>query len=136
MVRLPPSERPAVPGSDRGGTGKRSRGPDDSPRGARGGGVAGRVSCVYGLGWVAWSALSSLSAPNRPNDEQRLPTRAHSIGERRIRRLMGEGRLASEEPQERPALQRAVVANGPAQHGIARLERVQDRALGRRALDL
>ena len=37
--------------------------------------------------------------------------------------------LAGEEPHERPALLRDVVADRPAQHRIAGLERVEDRAL-------
>ena len=44
--------------------------------------------------------------------------------------------LAGEEPQERPALLRDVVADRPAQHRIAGLERVEDRALRGRALDV
>ena len=43
--------------------------------------------------------------------------------------------LAGEESQERPALLRAIVANGAAQHRIAGFERVQYRALRDRALD-
>jgi len=44
--------------------------------------------------------------------------------------------FAGEEPQERPALLRDVIADGPAQHGIAGLKRVEDRLLRDRALDL
>ena len=41
--------------------------------------------------------------------------------------------LASEEPDEWPALLCDVIANGPLQHRIARLKRIQDRALGGRS---
>ena len=44
--------------------------------------------------------------------------------------------LASEEAQERPALLRDVIADRPAQHRIAGLERIEHRALRDRALDL
>jgi len=43
--------------------------------------------------------------------------------------------MAGEEPQKGPALLRAVVADGPAQHRVAGLKRVEDRALRDRALD-
>jgi hypothetical protein len=49
---------------------------------------------------------------------------------------MGQIGAASEEPQERPALSRDLVANGSTQHRIAGLERVQDRALGDLTLDI
>ena len=57
------------------------------------------------------------------------------VGQRGIRRLMGQVLLAGEEPQERPAPLGDVVADRPAQHRIAGLERVEDRALRGRALD-
>src|SRR5208283_1938223 len=49
---------------------------------------------------------------------------------------MGQVLLASEEPQERSALLRDVVANRSAQHGIACLKRVEDRALRGLTLDV
>src|SRR2546422_9539280 len=49
---------------------------------------------------------------------------------------MGQVLLAGEETQERPALLRDVVADRPAQHGIAGLERVGDRALRGLSLDV
>ena len=49
---------------------------------------------------------------------------------------MGQVLLAGEEAQERPALLCDVVADGAAQHGIAGLERVEDRALRDLSLDL
>src|ERR1700680_3002224 len=44
--------------------------------------------------------------------------------------------LAGEEPQEWAALLRNVVADGPAQHRIGCLERVEDRALRNRTGDV
>ena len=49
---------------------------------------------------------------------------------------MGEIFLAGKEPQERPALLGVVLADRSAQHGIARFERVEHRALRDRTLDL
>ena len=49
---------------------------------------------------------------------------------------MGQIFLAGEEPQERPALLRDLVADRPAQHGIASLERVEDRSQRDRAVEL
>src|SRR5271157_232461 len=48
---------------------------------------------------------------------------------------MGQILLAGEEPQERPALPGDVVADRPAKHWITGLERVEDRALGRRTFN-
>jgi hypothetical protein len=44
--------------------------------------------------------------------------------------------LAREETQERPALQRDVVANGTAQHRIAGFKRIEHRALRDRTFDV
>src|ERR1700738_4329251 len=44
--------------------------------------------------------------------------------------------LAGEEPQEGPALLRDVIADRAAQHRIARFNRVHDRALRHRSLDI
>ena len=77
-----------------------------------------------------------LTASNRPNHDKRLSARSNRLRQRRIRRFMGQILLASEKPQERPALQRDVVADRPAQHRIAALKRIQHRALCHRPLDL
>src|SRR5262249_58424034 len=53
-----------------------------------------------------------------------------------VRRLLRQVFLAGEESHECPALSRDLVADRPAQHRIARLERVEDRALRHRPLDL
>src|SRR6266852_3201474 len=49
---------------------------------------------------------------------------------------MGQILLAGEEPQERPTLLRDLVADRPAQHGIAGFERVEDRSQRDRAVEL
>src|SRR5437763_5633745 len=49
---------------------------------------------------------------------------------------MGQVLLTGEEPQERSALLRDVVADSPPQPWIAGFERVEDRALRHRSLDL
>jgi hypothetical protein len=49
---------------------------------------------------------------------------------------MGQIFFAGEKPHERPALLCHVVTDGSAQHRIARLERVEDRALRDRTLKL
>jgi hypothetical protein len=78
----------------------------------------------------------SLAPGNSSEDQQRFRPRGDGVGEWSVRRLMGEIFLAGEKSQKWPALFRAVVADGAAQHGIARFERVQHRALGYLALDL
>src|SRR5437899_12059840 len=78
----------------------------------------------------------ALAAGNGPYDDKGLLSGRDRIGQRGVRRLMGQILLTGEEAQERPALLRDVVADGAAQHGIAGLERVEDRALRDLALDL
>src|SRR6267378_1510951 len=77
-----------------------------------------------------------LAASHGPDDQQRLGARRDRVGERGIRRLVGQIRLAGEQPHERPALLRDVVADRPAQHRVAGLERVEDRALRGHTLDV
>ena len=77
----------------------------------------------------------ALTTRNGPDHNKRLFPGCDCIGERGVGRLVGEVFFAGEEAQERAALLGDVVADGAAQHGIARLERVQHRALCDRALD-
>src|SRR6266550_8441489 len=78
----------------------------------------------------------ALTTRNGPDHNKRLFPGCDCIGERGVGRLVGEVFFAGEEAQERAALLGDVVADGAAQHGIARLERVQHRALRGRTLDL
>ena len=48
---------------------------------------------------------------------------------------MGQILLTGEEPHERPALTRHVISNRAAQHRVAGLERIEDRALRDLSLD-
>src|SRR5207244_8094441 len=77
-----------------------------------------------------------LTAGDGPYDEKGLRPRSDRRGQWGVRRLMGQILLAGEEPQHRPALLRDVVADRAAQHRIAGLERVEDRALRGLTLDL
>src|SRR5437773_3397892 len=79
---------------------------------------------------------ASLAAGHGPDDQERLGARRDGVGQRGVRRLVGEILLAGEEPHERPALLRDVVADRPAQHRIAGLERVEDRARRGDTLDV
>ena len=78
----------------------------------------------------------SLAARHRADDQERLRTGRHRIGQRSVGRLVGQVLLAREEAHERPALLRDVIADRPAQHRVARLERVEHRALRHRAVDV
>ena len=80
--------------------------------------------------------LARLTAGNGAEDDKGFRPRCDRIGKRGIRRLMREILLAGEEPQERPALLGHLIADRPAQHRIAGLKRVEDRALRDRALDI
>src|SRR5208282_5366326 len=69
-----------------------------------------------------------LPASNGADDEERLLPGDDRFRQRRVGRLQGKVFLAGKKTQERPALERHVIPNGSAQHGIAGLERVQHRA--------
>ena len=51
------------------------------------------------------------AAGHGPDDQERLGAPNHRLGQRRVGRLVGQVLLAGEEPQERPALLRDVVAD-------------------------
>src|SRR5438046_3812806 len=64
---------------------------------------------------------------NRTDHEERLRPRYDRLREWGVRWVMSQVPLARKEPQERPSLLGDVVADRAAQHGIARLERIQYR---------
>src|SRR5262245_20664306 len=70
-----------------------------------------------------------LAAGHGADDQKWLGSRCDRVGQRGVRRLMGEILLAREEPHERAAHLSDVVADRPSQHRIAGLERVKDRTL-------
>src|SRR5260370_42318598 len=72
---------------------------------------------------------SGLAAGDGPDDEKGLFPRCDGIGKRGIRRLKRIVFLAGEEPQERTALLRDMIADRAAQHRILGLEGVEPRAL-------
>src|SRR4030066_823030 len=76
------------------------------------------------------------SPGDRPDDKQRLLPRRHRLRQRRVRRIVGQILLAGEQAQGRPSYLGDVIANRAAQHGIARLQHVQDRPLRGRTIDL
>lgn len=82
---------------------------------------------------LAWAKrvrpISGLTAGNRAQYDKRLLPRHDRFGQDSIWRFVRKVLFACEEAEERTALQRDVVANGSAQHGILGLERVEDRAL-------
>ena len=80
-------------------------------------------------------ALNSLAARNGPYDNKRLRPRRNRIWQRRVRRFMRQIFFAREKAQKRTALERVVVADSAAQHGVARLKRIQHGALRDRAMD-
>ena len=84
-------------------------------------------------GWQTWDR--KLSPGNGADDDKRLFPGDHCVRQGGVRRLKGQVFFAGEETQEGPSLLRHLVADGPAQHGIAGLERIEDRALRDRALD-
>src|SRR2546426_5479397 len=78
----------------------------------------------------------ALAAGHRSHDQKRLCAHRDRVGQRGIRRFVGQILLAGEDPHERSALLREVIADRPAQHRIAGLERVEDRALRGLTLDV
>jgi len=73
-----------------------------------------------------------LAASHGPHDQKWLCAHRDRVGQRGIRWFMRQIPLTGEEPNERPALVRDVVADRPAQHRILGFQCVQDRAQRRR----
>jgi hypothetical protein len=76
------------------------------------------------------------AARDSPNDQQRLFAGRDRLGQRRVRRLVRKVLLASEKTQERPALQRDVIADRTAQHRVAGLKGVERGPQCHRSFDL
>src|SRR5256712_6712162 len=72
--------------------------------------------------------LAGLTAGDGADHEKGLRPRRDRVGKRGIRRVVGQVPLARKESQERPSLRGDVVADRPAEHRIAGLERVEHRA--------
>src|SRR4051812_28123400 len=68
-----------------------------------------------------------LSSRNGSQNNQRLFSSRDFIRQTRINGLVRQVLLASEETQKGSTLLRGVIADGAAQHGIALLERIEDR---------
>jgi hypothetical protein len=76
-----------------------------------------------------------LSTRDRAHDQKRFFPGRNCFGQRSVGQFVREILLACEEPQECSALERAVVADGTAQHGIPCFERVEDGTLRDRTCD-
>src|SRR6185369_352255 len=70
------------------------------------------------------------STSNCANDEQRLSACSNRFGKRGFGGLQREVFFACEEPEEGPALECVVVADGSAEHGVAGFEGVENGADG------
>src|SRR5438094_1538716 len=77
-----------------------------------------------------------LASGNRTNDDKWLFPGCDQLGQRCVRRLVGKVLLTGEEAQKRTTLKSAMISYGAAQHGITGLQRIEDRTLGDRSLDL
>src|SRR5678816_2723639 len=80
--------------------------------------------------------VSLLTTGHRANDEEWLGSTGDLARQRRVGQLVRPVLFTREESQEWPSLKRDVIANRSAQDWIPRFERVEDRALGDRTLDL
>lgn len=70
-----------------------------------------------------------LPAGDRSQHNERLLTLDDGIGQRSVRGLVSQVFFACEEPEKRSPLQRVVVANSAAQHGISSLQRIKHTTL-------
>src|SRR5438128_3218450 len=82
------------------------------------------------------STVPLLPAGHGPDDQKRLSAGRDCFRQQVVGGFVREILLAGKEPHERAALVRDLVTDRPAQHRVARLERVEDRALGGFALDV
>src|SRR5574341_931276 len=97
---------------------------------------AGELIVIAALAMNPLFVILSLTSRHGPHHPKRLCARRHRVGQLGLGRLMRQVLPTGEEPDERPALLRHMVANRPAQHRIPGLQRVQDRAQRRRTLNL
>ena len=84
------------------------------------------------LTMLAGGMARNATAGDRPQDDQRFCPARHSLRQRRIGGIVRQILLAREEAQKGPPLQRRVVADSTAQHGVRCLQRIQYRANRRR----
>lgn len=84
---------------------------------------------------ISRSSGKKSASRNRPDHVERLLAAGDGVGQRRIRRVVGDVLPADEVAQEGAPLPGDVVADRPPQHRIAGFERVEDGALGHRSLD-
>ncbi len=78
---------------------------------------------------------SARAAGDRAHDQVRLSPCCDLVGQWGIDRFIRQVLLAGEEPQQRPPPLGGLVADGSAQRRVLRLERIENRALGDRAVD-
>src|SRR5262245_16637413 len=79
---------------------------------------------------------SRSSTGDRADDEQRLVAGGNGIWKRSIRLLVRKVLLAAVNPQVRPPALRGTVANGSREHRVPSLERIEDRLLRHRRLNV
>ena len=80
--------------------------------------------------------LNSTAAGDGRHNQKGLGPRRDRLRQGGVRQFMGEVLLAREEPHKRLALVPDVIADRPAQHRIAGLEGIEDRALRGPAINL
>jgi predicted ester cyclase len=85
---------------------------------------------------IPHSRADRSAAGQRPHDHKGFCAGRDRVGQGGVGRLVRPILLAGEEPDKRTPLLGGVVADRPAQHGILRLECVQDRPLRDRSLNL
>src|SRR6266566_2210880 len=91
--------------------------------------MGGRLQDIYFVGLFPLSFRRASASRHGPNDQKRFGTPDDRLWQQGLlRRFEGQVFFAGEESNERPALERVVVANRPAQHRITRFERVEERA--------
>src|SRR5947207_434424 len=80
--------------------------------------------------------IEFLTSGNCSDNEKRLGSGRDCLGERSLRRFVGQILTASEKPHEGSAPLRDMIPDRSAQHWIAGLDRIKDRALRCRATNL
>src|SRR6266571_2956206 len=87
-------------------------------------------------GETSVSVNCELTPCDRPDNQKWFPARHDCFGQWRIRRVVRQIFLASEESQERAPLFRDMIADRSLQHRIRRLDRIENRPLRHRTLHL
>src|SRR6185369_7872369 len=85
---------------------------------------------------ISSAFILALTSSNSAYDIKRLGSGRDCLRQRSVGRLVSDILATGKEPQQRPALSGHMVPNGPTQHRIASLQRIENRVSCHCTIDL